>query len=123
MLELPVTLNSDETVLRTDPDAAHVQNQVIGTGVHAGTLWLTSQRIVFQPSMFGSAVAYPVSHISRASRSDTPIYSRSGGSGMAGRTTTYPASLHLEFDNGGLEHFIPKDIDGWVAEITAARAA
>jgi hypothetical protein len=117
----PIPLSAGETVLRTDENAAHAVNSLLGHNLKFGGLWLTSQRIVFQSSFLGGTVFYPLRHIVKASRSDVPIYYRSG-SGMAGSTATYNSSLYLEFDNGGEEYFIPAEIDAWASAILDARA-
>jgi len=122
MSTFPIPLNTNETILRSDEKANYAKNGPIGYNVISGTLWLTSQRIVFQPSLFGGAVAYPLSHIVKASRSDQPIYKASPAGNFV-FNTTYKAGLHLEFDNGGMEYFIPEEIDAWAVAILEARSA
>lgn len=122
MSSFPIPLSADETILLSDEKAAHAKNSLLGYNVIFGTLWLTSQRIVFQSSLFGGVIAYPLSHIAKASRADVHIYSRVSVGGFAS-TTTYDAALYLEFDNGGKEYVIPKEIDAWASAILEARSA
>ncbi len=122
MADFPLAFHPNETILNSDGKAAHAKNSLLGYNVIFGTLWLTSQRIVFQPSPFGGILAYPLSHIASASKADVHIYSTVSAGGFAS-TTTYEAGLHVEFDNGGKEYFIPTEIDAWAAAIREAKSS
>ncbi len=121
MANFPLAFNTNETILNSDEKAAHAKNSLLGYNVIFGTLWLTSQRIVFQSSLFGSILAYPLSHTVNASRADVHIYSKVSAGDFTS-TTTYDAGLHVEFDNGGKEYFIPKELDAWAAAIQEAKS-
>ncbi len=117
MSNFPLPLNAYETVLNSDEKAAYVKNGLIGYNAIYGTLWLTSQRIVFQPSLFGNALSYPLSHIGKAVRANVSLARKTSQYSFQ----SYDAALYVEFDNGGKEYFIPKDIDAWVAALLEAK--
>lgn len=119
MANLSVPPNAGESILRSDTGAHHVRNGLIGYYVTYGTLWLTSQRIIFQTALFGNRKAYPLSHVISAVRSNQDIYA----SVTRHTSTTFHQSLLLTFDNGGKEYFIPKDPDAWAAAVEQARLA
>ena len=118
MSNFPLPLNVNETVLKSDEKAAHVKDNLIGYNVIFGTLWLTSQRIVFQSALFGSALAYPLSHIGKAVRAEVSLSRRTSQYS----SQTYDAALYVEFDNGGKAYFIPEDIQAWASALLEAKA-
>lgn len=120
MANFPLAFHPNETILNSDGKAAHAKNSLLGYNVIFGTLWLTSQRIVFQAFPFGDILAYPLSHIVNASRKDVPIHSTVSAGDFAS-TTTYDAGLFVEFDNGGKEYFIVTEIDAWASAIREAK--
>lgn len=113
MKNFPLPLNAEETILNTDEKSVYVKNSLLGYNVIFGTLWLTSQRLVFQSSFLGNSFAYPVKSISKALRAEVNIYYKTSRY----QSHTYDAALYLEFDNGGREYFIPQDIAGFAQAI------
>jgi hypothetical protein len=95
---LPFALYPDERALR-QTRAVHLRSTPARIGFNPlnGDLWLTTQRILFQPdqgaSITGNAVAYPLGHITATSvvavRVDIARYT----------------PLRLDFDDGGQEYF------------------
>jgi hypothetical protein len=118
MSNFPLPLNANETVLKSDEKAAHVKDNLIGYNVIYGTLWLTSQRVIFQPALFGSALAYPLSHIGKAVRAEVSLSRRTSQYS----SQSYDAALYVEFDNGGKLYFIPEDIQAWASALLEAKA-
>jgi hypothetical protein len=123
--QLPVSLNPGETVLREDDQAIHVKNNPIGIGYNViyGTLWLTSQRIVFSSFPLGNVLTYPLRRITGATRAEISVSHRTVSSPLYTRRTFFDAGLKLDFDNSGREYLIPREIDDWVQAIRAAQLA
>ena len=117
MKNFPLPLNAEETILNCDEKSVYIKNSLLGYNVIFGTLWLTSQRLVFQDSIFGNSFAYQVRCIAKAVRADVNIYYRASRY----HSYTYDAALYLEFDNGGKEDFIPQDITSFAQAILDAK--
>jgi hypothetical protein len=113
MKNFPLPLNANETILNSDEKSVYVKNSLLGYNVIFGTLWITSQRLVFQDTIFGNSFAYPVKSIAKAQQSDVKIYYKVSRY----QSHTYDVALYLEFDNGGKEYFIPQDIAGFAQAI------
>ena len=121
MTNFPLPLHANETILKTDENAARVKNNALGIGYNViyGTLWLTRDRMIFQSSVLGSLVSYPLSRMTKASRAEVSISQRQTQYSFK----SYDAALHIEFDNGGKEYFIPQNIDDWPRAISDAKVA
>lgn len=119
MSSLPIPLHADESLLKTDENAARVKNKALALmyNVIYGNLWLTTHRLIFESSPPGSLTSYPLSHIRNARSTEVKVSQRQ----PEGSVRNYDAALHIEFDNGGKEYFIPRDVDEWVAAISDAR--
>ncbi len=117
MPNFPLPTNPDETILRSEENAKHVENSLIGYNVIYGTFWLTNQRLVFQSFPFGAITAYPLSHIATAEMLDVSIHQRTSQYS----SNTFNAALRVGFDNGGKEYFITANIPDWAAAILEAR--
>lgn len=121
MSNFPLRLDVDEMILKTDENAAFVRNNALGLGYNVifGTLWLTTHRIVFQSSVLGRVVTYPLSRIAKATRSEVTISQKQTQYAFR----NYDAALRVEFDNGGREYFIPQNIADWATAIADAKTA
>src|SRR5690242_18511220 len=108
MPTFPLPMNPDETILRSEAKAIRVKNSLLGIGYNVvyGTLWLTTQRIVFQSFVLNSITAYPLSHISSAEALDVTISERTSHYS----SNSFNSALRLGFDNGGKEYFIPANV-------------
>jgi hypothetical protein len=75
MANFPLLLHANEAILKSDENAARVKNNVLGIGYNViyGNLWLTTHRMLFQSSVLGSLVSYPLSRITRARRAEVSI--------------------------------------------------
>lgn len=124
MSQPPVPLYPGETVLREDDQAIHVKNNPIGIGYNViyGTLWLTSQRIIFQSFPLGNILTYPLSRITNAARAEISVSHRAVRTPVYNRSAFFDAGLKLDFDNNGKEYFIPQDIAAWAQAILEAKA-
>lgn len=122
MTQFPLPLNTNETILKTDEDTAHVRNNVLGIGYNViyGRLWLTDQRIVFKSALLGSTLSYPLSRVAKAERVEVNISHRQSQYSFR----NYDAALYIEFDNGGKEYFLTpaNDILDWAAAISNAKS-
>ncbi len=120
MSTFPLPLHENESLLQTDNNAARVKNNVLAIAYNLifGTLWLTNHRLVFQSSILGSLVSYPLSRIRNARRADVSISHRQSRYSFQ----NYDAALYIEFDNGGKEYFIPQKIEDWAAAVSDAKA-
>jgi hypothetical protein len=137
----PLTyFKAGEKILRIDEKAVFVWNDPhgFGYGVLSGTLWLTSQRIVFQRSprlndrvevRFGSPslpegwYAFPLRRIRRAYEFETKILKQDSPrrkGQVVGDWIQANSVLALKFENGGQEFFIVQEISAWADEIMAA---
>jgi len=119
MNNFPFPLDPEETILNSDEKSAYAKNSLLGYNVVFGTLWLTSQRLVFQDSFLGGSFAYPLSRIVKAMRTDVQIYYRVSRYS----SHTYDAALYVEFDNGGREYFIAQDLAGFAQAIQTAKVS
>lgn len=111
---LPIPLHPNETILKTDENAARIKNNALALIYHVihGNLWLSNHRLVFQSSVPGGLVSYPLSRIRLARRADVNVSRRPGRHS----SEDYDAALYIEFDSGGKEYFIPQNIDEWAVE-------
>jgi len=129
-----------EKILLTDEKAAFVWNDAygFGYGVLSGTLWLTSQRVVFQrsprlndrieirfdsPSRHEGWSAFPLQRVQRAYEFETKILKQDNPrrkGQVVGDWIQANSVLALEFENGGQEFFIVQEISVWVDEIMTA---
>jgi len=121
MTNFPLGLYANEMILKTDENAARVKNNALGIGYNVifGTLWLTTHRLIFQSSVLGSLISYPLSRITKARRVEVSISQRQGQYSFK----NYDAALHIEFNNNGKEYFIPQNIEDWARAILDVKAA
>src|SRR3954463_15501180 len=99
MPDFPLQANPDETILRSEEHAKHVKNSLLGIGYNVvyGTLWLTSQRIVFESFPLGNITAYPLAHVASAEAVPVNLSERTGRYSA----NTFSSALRLGFDNAG----------------------
>jgi hypothetical protein len=123
MSNLPVSYLPGESIVRAEEKVIHVKNNVLGLGYNLiyGTLWLTTQRIVFQSFPLGNLLTYPLSHIRNAAHVEVNVAQKVLSTPIYNKYNSYNAALYLEFDDGGQEYFIPADLAGWAAAIMEAK--
>ncbi len=121
MTTFPLPLNANETILKTDEHAAHVQNSPLGLGYNViyGTLWLTDQRLVFRSALLASTLSYPLSRVADAARKEVSLSQKQ----TQYSSQSYDAALSVEFDNGGKEYFLTEDLSAWAVAISSAKSA
>jgi hypothetical protein len=118
----PLPLFEGEVVLREDEPALYVKSAFgIGYNILHGRLWLTSARMVHQDFPLGRLTAYPLCRIVAAIGDSVGVAQKKFEiQGVYTSWTSYDRALSLEFDNGGLEYFIPQDVDGWAQAVSGA---
>jgi hypothetical protein len=119
MSYLPVSHLPGEAILLQDDNAVYIKNNLLGFGYQTltGTLWLTTQRIMFRAAVPGTLTVYPLSHIARVLPVEVRIANKTGRNS----SRPFTAALYLGFDDGGREYLIPQDIPAWAAAILAAK--
>ena len=123
MSSFPIPLNSAETILRSEENCIFIKNSPLGVGYNLvyGTLWLTSQRVVFHAGFSGANEIYPLSRLANAASAEVNVARKNLDIGIYQNYTSFNSGLRLDFDNNGLVYFIPKDIDSWAAAVLAAK--
>src|SRR5215207_4689098 len=119
MTTFPLPLNAEETILKTDDQAAHVKSGMLGYNVIYGTLWLTDQRLVFRSALLASTLSYPLSRVASAVRQEVSLSQRQSPYSAQ----RYDAALYVEFEGGGKEYFLTDDLSAWAEAILSARSA
>src|SRR5215211_3246349 len=74
MTTFPLPLNAEETILKTDDQAAHVKSGMLGYNVIYGTLWLTDQRLVFRSALLATTLSYPLRRLAGAARHEVGLW-------------------------------------------------
>jgi hypothetical protein len=124
MSTFPLPVLEGEKILKEDDKALFIKNALgIGYNILYGKLWLTSARLVHQDFPLGRLTTYPLCHITQAVRESVNVAQKKFEiKGVYTSWTNFNVALSLTFDNGGLEYFIPQDIDGWAQAVTQAKS-